>query len=365
MPQRLEYITGNTYLFGSLFSTRTRVCADHNLVTNISTNPKGNNPFRVYHTVISGSIQNGGSDEYFRYENNPSTWYDRTHYVAKCSKPLDSIANYSNRFAAGTNPSRPAVRLPVFVAELRDIPGMVKEMGAVAIAIRDKGFAAVAKKANTATLGKANLAYQFGWRPFVQDLWKMVTFADACEKRKKELTKLSRQGLRRRWNRLDEGSESYTEFDQDLGTLQFKRSVVVKAGGIWKCSYPGSADLTPSQIRRVILGSDPGNITANVWEALPWSWFTDYFLNVGQMLQAGNQTIAYLDRGWITNVWESKCSSSGSPGWTSPGFMTFREIERYPANPSVPTASFPTLEAGQLSILGSLAVVKNRKVLLS
>lgn len=361
MPQRFTTIRGEIYLGPDwLFETRTRENSRDNLYVNVSNNPGGNNPLGVSHFSISGGLQNGFAGG-FTYKNNPSGFYDRSYYAKLSDQSLDSTANYGNRFAAATNPGRPAVRLPVFLAELRDIPAMVKEMGAIGIAIRDKGAAAVLRKADTRSLAKTNLAVQFGWRPFVQDLWKMATLTDAVEKRMKELEKVRRKGGSTRRITLEKYGATQV-IEDDLGKTTVTSTVTVKAGGKWFPTYSGSADRTPEQVRRILLGADAGNIASNVWEALPWTWFTDQFQNIGQMLEAGNRTVATLERAWITTVWETTARNPGG-GQVSPCQMHNLRIERFPTSPSNPTASFPTLGAGQLSILGSLAVSKNRKVL--
>lgn len=366
MPVRESYVDGEIYLAGSLWGTRRRLSSRDNLYVSVSNNPGGNNALGVNHFSISGSLQNGPSGG-FVYKNNPSGFYDRDYLVGRLGFTPDSPENYYNRFKAATNPGRPAVRLPVFLAELRDIPGMVKEMGAIGIAIRDKGVSSVMKKADTVTAARANLAVQFGWQPFVQDLWKMATLTDAVEKRMKELERARRKGGSTRRMTLDGRTESFTYYDGDGSPYPCKRSVVIKAGGVWKQTYAGSADRTPAEVRRILLGCDAGNIAANVWEAMPWTWFTDQFLNIGQMLQAGNQTVATLERAWVTHVWESIATDKGwgnAISGVSPGTMRMFAIERFPVYPSQPTISFPILGTGQLSILGSLAVAKNHKVLL-
>lgn len=371
MPSSTRTATGRRKAWYSTdYEVKEYTVASDNLYLNVSTNKGGNNPFGVLHYTCSGSLSTGRDDNGNLYEGFPTSFYDRSYYSSASGIPEPDFGGLSSQLAASTNPSRPDVLLPSFIAELKDLPEMVKQLGSVAIAIRDGGVKKLLKAADPRKAAEANLAIQFGWRPFIQDLWTMATFADGVEKRKKELNSLRQKGgLRRTLNRLQTVSNSETDTRTFIVPITMNRNMVCGGTMHWLPTYAGSADLTPNQIRRVITGFDAGNIAANVWEELPWSWFTDYFFNVSQMLQAGNRTIATPSKGWIKTErtvhvshppYNNDWSSNAAP--TTGGTMTSRQVERRPFS-AVATASFPTLGAGQLSILGSLAVVKNRKVL--
>ncbi|DAD51681.1 maturation protein [ssRNA phage Gephyllon.1_28] len=341
----------------------------HDRRVSISNNPRGNNPFEVFHSQVEGSRANGLSGGTTLYKDAPSGFYGLCDSIEQYSvENPDTDGNLSNRVEARTNPSRPDILLPTFIFELRDIPGMVKELGAVAAVVRDKGLRAF-KHADTATLAKANLAAQFGWRPFIQDVWKMATFAEGVKSRMRELDSLNKGGLRRN---LKTVARSQKNDIVDSGTYRGKYIISsechVSATLNWYPTYPGSALLSESQVRRQLSGVSPDNIPANIWESLPWSWFTDYFYNVGEILQAGNRTIATPGKGWLkfvttTTVSHGPALPEGEGRYTvSAGIATSKHVRRTPLHSSS-TASFPTLGAGQLSILGSLAIVKNRKVL--
>jgi len=372
MPS-IEYTTSGqwSYLFDpSTWYTLTKVSQEHNLFTTVSTNPGGNNPFGVIHTVVEGSRLEGKTYSQ-NYRDAPSAFYDRTFYLGYGTLPEPDFDALSVQMMAATNPARPAVLLPAFIFELKDIPQMVKQMGSVAIAIRDKGVKKALKDLDTKHVAEGNLAVQFGWRPFVQDLWTMVKFTKSVERRMKELDSLRRKGgLKRQVSKLQTAEAHLVVDVPDLGPVTINRSYVASGVLQWMPTYDGSAALSENQARRVLTGFDAGNIAANVWEEMPWSWFTDYFYNVSQMLQAGNRTIATPGKGWIKVVTESSASHPGSaknpdPDYTlhlSAGEMRSHQTRRMPLSAHT-HVQFPTLGTGQLSILGSLAVVKNRKVL--
>jgi hypothetical protein len=350
------------------------------LIISTSVNPGGNNPFTVEHRTTSGSVINGVGGSY-GYSNFPTVFYGRSYSYGSAPTAADG-----RRLIAMTNPSRPTVLLPVYLKELGDLPEMVRQAGRIGIAIRDgvsRGslLKDLTKAKNpTAALAAANLGFQFGWRPLVQDLWTFATFQDSVDKRKKELKKLREEGLRRTVKKL--WSSGFNQsFNTALGEgfnsvrITERYQAVASGGVIWKETYTGSSDLPDADIRARLLGLTPDAIAANVWEALPWSWFTDYFNDIGAMIQAGNRTIATPVRAWTKVV--STCNAShptvfgGTSGilknvTLSGGQTTWKRISRFPATgQGAPNeaAHIPILGLGQLSILGSLAVVKNRKVL--
>jgi len=290
---------------------------------------------------------------------------------------MENNATSRQTFLAATNPSRADILLPASLFELKDVPGMVKEVGHLAILVRDKGRKAF-KELDGIAIAKANIIYQFGWRPFVEDIWTCLKFTKGVEKRRKELEALSSsgsKGLRRTishiWDREEVSVYQNYPLKSDGGTnifrdLHTRRTVKRWVIGYWKPTYAGSIPSSDDSIRRVLNGTDAGNIAANVWEELPWSWFTDYFFNVGKMIDAGNRTIATPH---LVSVMTEQTQYSYHDAWPerhlSAGNIEY--IHRYRNvdidYPSSITASFPTLGAGQLSILGSLAIVKNRRAL--
>lgn len=372
MPIRFGTIEGHQ-IVGPPFNwddIRRVIAWSDNLAVNTSTNPGGNNAFRVIHETYDGSLLNGITGA-STWVNWPSTFYNEGY-----SYPDDPPGNHGRKLYALTNPTRPQVLLPVFLSELRDIPEMVRQVGRVGIAIRDGGKALkdAISKSPTQGAAAANLAFQFGWKPLVQDLWTMATFQDAVDKRKHQLEMVAgKKGLRRTIKHL--GHISKTESRTWAGVSEYtlrghvNYEKTVSGGVVWKETYPGSAKLPEGNIRRQLAGLTADSIALNVWEGLPWTWFADYFNNVGDLIQAGNRTIATPDRGWLkwtTVITASHAGTKSNFGeaFVSGGTYTQKDVFRLPVDAtSSDIAQLPLLGAGQLSILGSLAVVKNRRIL--
>jgi hypothetical protein len=372
LKSRSGTITGTIVLSG----TTTEVSATAwraDLLASNSKNPGGNNNFESADQSVSGSLISGDYALKGMWTNVPSALYNQ-YKALPAHLPYDT--NAGQRLIAMTNPGRPDVKVPVFLAELRDIPEMVRDMGHLAMLVRDKHpspLSAYGGGSPTAGAAKLALLHQFGWRPFLEDILKMADFQDSVEKRKKELKGLgSKDGKRRTVKNLQTVSKSslgIVTVDNSFVNLPYftKTTTVVSGGVIWKETYPGSSDLSDWSIRRLVTGFDAGNIAANVWEALPWTWFTDYFNNIGQQLQAGNRTIASPSRAWIkirTISESTHPSKKVNKLICGSGNYRMRLFTRVPyLGGSSAYASLPFLGSGQLSTLGSLAVVKNRKVL--
>jgi hypothetical protein len=343
----------------------------HDLQISISDGGRYIKPFLVKHMNCSGGLLSGNAGV-GHWNGWPCGW----DYEPGPLSP-GSYDSLRTSLLARTNPSRPSIHLPVFLFELRDIPHMVKEMGAIGIALRDKGAKKFFGSLSTQSLAKGNLAFQFGWQPFVEDLWKMVTFQEKVDKRRKELEKLaSGRGLLRRVKTLEQLDYSFTTdylpVKTDTGVSIYRKYVVRQSThtwGVarWRPTYNGSIPTRDIDIRRMLTGLDAGSISADVWAALPWSWMTDYFFNVSKILQAGNRTVATPSE--ISVCTESTAQvyyeQAGDSNWWLTPFnkaITTRQRNIDLGYISDPTASLPTLDAGQLSILGSLAIAKNPRV---
>lgn len=339
-----------------------------------SNNPGGNNAFLVVHTSLDGSIgrwsgKPPGSRKHFTLPG-PS---DFGGYSGGSIAPAPSWS--AANLWARTNPSRPAVLLPVFWVELRDIPDMIRQAGRFLLAGKNwKRY--IRSQHQTRDLATANLAFQFGWAPLVGDLYKIASFQDAVDKRRKEFQRATRAGGFRR--RITVGGTTITGSSTrnvNFGNYRNFTNVPVtwsSTSHSWAVLkwIPNSADggLPSSDLalRAYLTGLHPSHILANVWEALPWSWLIDYFTNIGDVIQAGNHTLLAPGLGSFmtttTNV-AQHIDATGGDDILSPGTLRIVRKSRTIVGSSAVSARIPSLGAGQLSILGSLATLKGRRTL--
>lgn len=248
-----------------------------------------------------------------------------------------------------TNPSRPLVDLPVFVAELRDFPRLFRVEGDTLL-----------RRA-----GSANLNYQFGWRPLISDLFRLCSFQDAVATRQRELEDLFKSGLRRK-RQVFSGQvvQDYNSLVQSLGAskrMYYLRTTNERVWGYctWKASTstpPQTPDAMRSLARRAVLGLTVDLSTA--WELMPWSWLIDWCSNVGDYLQATRNIIgATPSPVQVMRMRTAEQSSYRTAENVSPHSSRTVSKLRRKSTPSL-SAYLPWLTLRQLSILGSIGVTR-------
>ncbi len=342
------------------------------LVTSVDTNPGGENPFNVFHKSLEGSL---GIN---KVSNPPKGFSTEGPSDFGSLVPVEASGPSwtGTNIWARTNPARPSVLLPVYWLELKDIPDMIRQAGRFLFSSRNwRGY--IRNSLKTRDLATANLAFQFGWAPLLGDMYKLATFQDAVEKRRQEIMAATAHGGYRRRISLGQStvSASGTRF-ANFGSftnynVSYRSTSTAKSWAEvkWKPTLPGAGlPLKDDDLRPYLNGLHPSHILANVWEALPWSWLIDYFLNVGSLIQAGNHHMATPAGGsvmttTVTNVTHPR-TENGTNYYLSAGELRQVRKQRTPISSSLTDiARLPTLEAGQLSILGSLSVLKYRRSL--
>lgn len=263
--------------------------------------------------------------------------------------------------AARTNPSRPYVDLPVSLAELREIPDL----------IRGFGNNLLQRVAN------ANLRYQFGLAPLASDLAKMTRLLTTVEKRLEEIKRLfGKKGLRRTVS-MGEWSTSGTFGTQlhsrgaDIYVQAPYRSLVQKrvhCRWLPTVAIPNNLGVPQWVLDRLhgaMLGMTGrawnSTKTSQLWNALPWSWLIDWFTNIGDLLEAQrNHVPAALDTLCVMTHTQTviffpplaydNISFSG-------GGLELEEKRRQRLS-LAPAAHLPFLSANQVGLLGSIVASK-------
>lgn len=309
------------------------------------------------------------------------------------SSSFVSCSNYSVDFMAGTpvlptstfstsmfttvlaqtGPTTPKVNLPLFVFELKDIPLMLRHAGNLLLKIREPSRLDPIKEAAASTL-----AYQFGWKPLLGDLYKLLHFSDAVSKRQLELSMAhTSKGLQRRMTLTDTKTVSVvsTTVNTSVGfnlIRDLTRTQTVKVWGVCRWRVRDNQNFgyrpTHSESFRSALGLNPGQIAVSVWKALPWSWMIDWFANTSNVLQANYNMVHYkplslciMENLKTTETFDPyTISSSTHTGFMSAGTRTRESKRRYvQTTPSVSyNLNVPFLDTFKLSILGSLAILK-------
>jgi hypothetical protein len=285
--------------------------------------------------------------------NTPGNWPHLS--IADAPGNLEA----ATKAAARTTPSRPKVDVPVAIAELADIP----------LLIRDSGRSILKK------LAGANIKYNFGIAPLVGDLVNLLKFRAQVDKRIEIIKKLKDKGYRKTVD-IWLGSAQHVKFVTyqsngiSIGNWSTGNTIqLVRAHCRWSPTHDMKSITTEESIRdlamRAVLGLNAELSTA--WEALPWSWLVDWCSTLGDYLMAHRNIIpaqlhaVSVMRHTIT-TWETPTSYSSSSTGRIPmtAHLVRRDSKTRQLSSVAPIAHFPFLNGNQMGILASLSVLRRR-----
>lgn len=355
------------------------------------------NPFRTVRTRRHATPFSGEAIHVATQVNYGSfSGYIPGVYANLPSLPLVSGADSSlvNTIMARSNPSRPYVDTTIFVGELRDFPGMAKEIWDTArrfIRHVDRGLSPI-ERLNRAfragyreTFPKADsrfIEYQFGWLPMVSDIMKYMSVADVIEKRTLELNHLKRTGHSSRRTHFDSGrtaSSATVNLDTKTslvfkGVLQRSQSWERWGVGKWYLDSGGrlAQAKTVGQIRRLAEESVKGlALDAHTgWNLMPWSWLLDWAWNAGDWIES-QRNIVGASKGSVSVMTYTNCLDNYSRYSGIDPYLEVKGGEGYILREQklrtihsgfrLPEITVPILSGRQSAILGSLMSMKARR----
>lgn len=322
-------------------------------------NPNGANPLEITHRKWEKVGTFSGKAAGYTYKAWPFTNQGIGPGSSHPFNPtLPSDVATITEVQARTNPSRPEVSMPQFLGELRDIPKTLYLKGE--------------NHAKNRTHGGSAVEYNFGWGALISDLLKLADFTNQVDRRLKELEALHSSGLRRRMTVFDEssvGSSAAVTFNSALsvsitGKVNYY-SRTRKWGSVqWipQVPFKGTDGELASLARRIVHGWDLslGSYSSTLWNLLPWSWFSDYFFNLGDYLDSQRNGVGAVARLGcvmtnIRTVWSQEVKKPVQPNITaSAGHYILEQKFRVLASAGL-SATVPFLSAGQLVTLSSIA----------
>lgn len=321
---------------------------------------------RLLGGLISGSaIQTRAYNQWLPAPYRPIDAPKFQSHISNPQRPTD--ANLVTKLITSANPESGKVNVPLFIFELREFPKLLREA---------KSWVSSPKEHFTpGGLAKYNLANNFGWKPIVNDLWKMLTLADSVNRRSLVHNEIYERGGK--------------VFKRDLfqGYMPRKylgRATVHSTGGtiiysdeylmytktkVW--GYAEYRPVVPCPTTRPELIRHARNTLLSLrlspgalWDAMPWSWFIDYFLNVGDFIEANTGSINFRLHEYALmedskTVFQGNMFASTSTELPSPRVFNYKNeyTERRRWTPSITIDTnfgSPFLTGYQTSILGSL-----------
>lgn len=228
------------------------------------------------------------------------------------------------KLLANSNPFRYSISVPVMVLELAEASSLLK----------------VGVSSLLSLFGSAYLNWTFGWEQTMRDIKTLANITKTIEDRVKEFNDLISTGGSRRKVFISSRSTGYsqpysTHVSNDFGAW----------GGpvdyVWKSKVWGSVTWRPqrnklleveqltsfnSAVQHVLDLDSPDPST--VWEAIPFSWLVDYFVNVGDQLKAVENTdlvipsdVCIMRERSVTTIADWKVTPSDD-GWPNRSFST-------------------------------------------
>lgn len=219
------------------------------------------------------------------------------------------LSDIGPRLWGAMSPTNPTVDLGVALAEIRDLPRLVKGR-------LDSLKNLVATLDNPKGLADWLLAVQFGWKPLMADIRGIIKAYHRLEARIEFLMRNGGEPLHRKVPtgdpKVEESvlvDETSSEnpgwmmditppgFDSDEMPDRFRTKLVCTtktyeaASGVFTY-HLGDIPPTPAYLRAKLLGLIFNE--ALLWEALSWSWLVDWFSNIGDVIS--NAQMAIEDR---------------------------------------------------------------------
>lgn len=243
--------------------------------------------------------------------------------------------------------------------------------------------------ANLKNMSNYWLALQFGWKPLLSDIRKLVQTQMNAQKRLNQLLRDNGRPVRRRimlqddsdFNSESSGNNTNGMFPTFptgyVSTAKWKQ--IQRAGNRWWASAQfrywlpdGPRDIAWSRMMKArIFGINPS--PSVVYNAVPWSWLADYFTNLGDVisnLDAGVADRLAADRFYVMRerwktttctMWATFRRRDGTPVPISGTASSYgAHKSRGKGDPFGFNTNQNQLTGMQLSILGALGMSRLR-----
>jgi len=187
-------------------------------------------------------------------------------------------------------PGKPGVDLAQAIAELKDLPGMVKSL-------RNMFGRAVNSFGDGVKRGADGyLTYMFAVAPLISDLKKLHNTYSNQELMLAQIRRDNGKGIRRRLKLCSTSRSTTATYGFDVGTNPqlvkvgeprcteiIESSKDVWFSGRFRYYIPDIGSVAwRNRALRALYGTNPS--IRLIWELTPWSWLVDYFINVGDAL---------------------------------------------------------------------------------
>jgi len=261
--------------------------------------------------VRSRLVKQGLANGFYQVPQNPlpgqtkqvielSSWsvLSTGHSNSTSTLPTVDWSYWTTQAIADANPNSPALDLPLFLFELREFPRMLRDLGRV-----------LERKLKPSDVPGGYLAYKFGWAPLIKDAISLMSLSQEISRRIEFLNESKRK---ERYSRtLNDSTVQNYVAPADLliqSATSPTRSLTVRRRTeyrhkVWYSARLEMDDADRAELLALLRDDGPARTffllglshvsASTLWNALPWSWLSDYLVNVGDFLEAGSGAIRF------------------------------------------------------------------------
>lgn len=302
------------------------------------------------------------------FENwtNPRFGNPDNMYLGAQGSSLGSNTFLTTRLLASTSVASPPVDVALFLWELREFPRLLRSLGDF-LRRRRRGPYTPGDTASR------YLEYSFGWRPLMNDLRSLIDLQQSINDRLNLLKSISEHA---RFRRTLASYSNNGDFRTGFGYSDIQMDVR------WSENHNAWATgrYVPRDRERIKQLTDrfsdaqhdyAKSLALNyslspgfIWNAIPWTWLIDYFVNVGDFIESVSG-ILYTDLTDVCLMRHHRSEETSSPysvpqGLSVTGHRYVKDLKtRVVIGTARPGISWdPVLSGSQSAILASLATAR-------
>jgi hypothetical protein len=325
----------------------------------------GQNPLSIqkWYVVNQEMIPDGTYGPY-KLDGVPTSCSDMSiSPIAKLPSPWNPEYDHSVLEAiANSHPGEPAISLPNFLYELKDLPGMLKDLA--------RKIGKKHPKAPPKSLADDYLAYTFGWAPFVSDIMDIAGVTEWTASRARMLENIRKQGFTSRKKQRGTYESKWTEnnamydnraFPDTRGTALNSVTSQAWVSSRWKYTnkLPLGSSLSSERSRLVPAALGLGLSFSTMWDAMPWSWMVDYFTDISSIAKIHQNRAGFKFDSAVEMEYAvvHRTIYPAKSQWAKvPVTQVYEKKSRYPANATLADAGLNFLSPRQILTLGALSV---------
>lgn len=200
----------------------------------------------------------------------------------------------------------------------------------------------------TGILGDTWLEYSFGWSPFIKDI---ADAQKALARRAENFVGRPVHGIGKASSRSSTKGNftgGFTYYDTLEDNLE--ETIVIYRGYV-------AATLDKAQKTASLLGFTPEQFLPTVWELVPWSFLSDYFINIDDIIESASTSLIGLN--WVAKTTVRKLDAKKHFSWNAKQWaFLFSSLDFYATVQSMHTPpftqSFQRKEVSRAPYTGSL-----------